>query len=113
MSPLRRLIPYVTRYRRKFILGLMCVVVTRSVALAGPTVLGFAIDDLTSTYRGETIVVVSHGMVLSLYIAHLNNIEQSASMIWQTMGLPDIAIVDPRWRFLISGFRGEWHAARS
>jgi ATP-binding cassette subfamily B multidrug efflux pump len=47
VSPLRRLIRYVVRYRRKFILGLACVVVTRSVALAGPTVLGRAIDDLT------------------------------------------------------------------
>ena len=47
MSPVRRLIAYVIRYRRKFVLGLACVVVTRSVALAGPTVLGRAIDDLT------------------------------------------------------------------
>jgi ATP-binding cassette subfamily B multidrug efflux pump len=47
VSPIRRLIPYVVRYRRKFVLGLACVVVTRSVALAGPTVLGRAIDDLT------------------------------------------------------------------
>jgi ATP-binding cassette subfamily B protein len=51
VSPIRRLIPYVLRYRRKFTLGLGCVVVTRSVALAGPTVLGLAIDDLT---RGVT-----------------------------------------------------------
>ncbi|HEV8208893.1 MAG TPA: ABC transporter ATP-binding protein [Vicinamibacterales bacterium] len=51
MSPIRRLIPYVLRYHRKFTLGLACVVVTRSVALAGPTVLGLAIDDLT---RGVT-----------------------------------------------------------
>jgi ATP-binding cassette subfamily B protein len=51
VSPFRRLIPYVLRYRRKFALGLVCVVVTRSVALAGPTVLGRAIDDLT---RGVT-----------------------------------------------------------
>ena len=51
MSPIRRLTPYVLRYRRKFALGLACVVVTRSVALAGPTVLGRAIDDLT---RGVT-----------------------------------------------------------
>ena len=51
MSPIRRLVPYVVRYRRKFALGLACVVVTRSVALAGPTVLGRAIDDLT---RGVT-----------------------------------------------------------
>ena len=47
MSPVRRLIAYVIRYRRKFVLGLACVVITRSVALAGPTVLGRAIDDLT------------------------------------------------------------------
>ena len=42
---------YVLRYRRKFALGLGCVVITRAVALAGPAVLGFAIDDLT---RGIT-----------------------------------------------------------
>jgi len=64
-----------------------------------------AIDDLTSTYQGQTIAVVSHGMVLSFYVAHLNNVEQSASMIWQSMGLPDLAVVDPRWRFLIRAFR--------
>jgi ATP-binding cassette, subfamily B, multidrug efflux pump len=47
VSPIRRLIPYVLRYRRKFGFGLASVVVTRSVALAGPAVLGRAIDDLT------------------------------------------------------------------
>jgi ATP-binding cassette subfamily B multidrug efflux pump len=41
----------VFRYRRKFALGLVCVVITRAVALAGPAVLGVAIDDLT---RGVT-----------------------------------------------------------
>ncbi|HMF97708.1 MAG TPA: ABC transporter ATP-binding protein [Vicinamibacterales bacterium] len=51
MSPLGRLLVYVVRYRRKFALGLICVVVTRSVALAAPKVLGYAIDDLT---RGVT-----------------------------------------------------------
>ena len=49
MSPVRRLLDYVVRYRRKFVLGLACVVITRAVALAGPTVLGQAIDDLTRT----------------------------------------------------------------
>jgi len=47
MSPLRRLFQYVVRYRRDFIVGLSCVLVTRSVTLAGPMVLGYAIDDLT------------------------------------------------------------------
>ena len=51
VSPIRRLVPYVARYRRKFTLGLTCVVITRAVALAGPAVLGRAIDDLT---RGVT-----------------------------------------------------------
>jgi ATP-binding cassette subfamily B multidrug efflux pump len=51
VSPVRRLLQYVLRYRRKFTLGLACVVVTRAVALAGPAVLGHAIDDLT---RGVT-----------------------------------------------------------
>jgi len=51
MSPFRRLVRYVVRYRAKFIAGLACVVVTRSVWLAGPTVLGYAVDDLT---RGVT-----------------------------------------------------------
>ena len=51
MSPVRRLLQYVVRYKRKFALGLACVILTRAVALAGPAVLGFAIDDLT---RGVT-----------------------------------------------------------
>jgi ATP-binding cassette subfamily B multidrug efflux pump len=51
VSPFRRLFPYVLRYRRKFVLGLLCAVLTRAVALAGPSVLGLAIDDLT---RGVT-----------------------------------------------------------
>ena len=55
MSPIRRLFSYVLRYRRKFLLGLACVVVTRSVALAGPTVLGRAIDGLTRDVTGVTL----------------------------------------------------------
>ena len=51
VSPVRRLLTYVLRYRRKFALGLVCVVITRAVALAGPAVLGVAVDDLT---RGIT-----------------------------------------------------------
>ncbi|HXI27615.1 MAG TPA: ABC transporter ATP-binding protein [Vicinamibacterales bacterium] len=47
MSPLRRLLQYVIRYRRKFVAGLVCIVITRAVNLAGPKVLGDAIDDLT------------------------------------------------------------------
>jgi ATP-binding cassette subfamily B protein len=48
MSPHRRLFAYVLRYRRAFLAGLVCVVGTASVGLAGPWVLKLAIDDLTS-----------------------------------------------------------------
>ncbi|HEY7290275.1 MAG TPA: ABC transporter ATP-binding protein [Vicinamibacterales bacterium] len=51
MSPVRRLVGYVLRYRRAFLLGLLCTVVTQAVALASPKILQYAIDDLT---RGVT-----------------------------------------------------------
>jgi ATP-binding cassette subfamily B multidrug efflux pump len=46
MTPFRRLLAYVARYRREFLLGLTCVVVNKAVALAGPLILSHAIDDL-------------------------------------------------------------------
>lgn len=48
MSPRRKLLAYVLRYRRAFLAGLVCVVGTAAVGLAGPWVLKLAIDDLTS-----------------------------------------------------------------
>ena len=48
MSPFRRLLAYVVRYRRDFLVGLLCVIVTRGVILAAPMVLSYAIDDLTA-----------------------------------------------------------------
>jgi ATP-binding cassette, subfamily B, multidrug efflux pump len=44
----RRLLPFLFRYRRQFLLGLSCVVVTTSIQLLSPWVLKHAIDDLTS-----------------------------------------------------------------
>jgi len=52
MTPaVRALLPYVKRYRRAFVLGLVCVISTTAFQLLGPWVLKFAIDDL---YRGVT-----------------------------------------------------------
>ncbi len=51
MSPFRRLFGYARRYRRVFLLGLGCTVITQAVALAAPKVLQYAVDDLT---RGVT-----------------------------------------------------------
>jgi ATP-binding cassette, subfamily B, multidrug efflux pump len=46
VTPFRRLLGYVARYRRAFLVGLACVVINKAVALAGPLILSHAIDDL-------------------------------------------------------------------
>ena len=61
-SALRRLVPYIARYRRRFLLGLACVFVTTAIQLLSPWVLKYAIDDL---HRG-----VTHGK-LRVYAAVL------------------------------------------
>ena len=48
VSPLRRLFPYILRYRRAFALGLACVLGTTTLALVGPWLLKYAVDDLTT-----------------------------------------------------------------
>ena len=50
-AALARLLPYLLRYRRGFLVGLGCVAVTTGVSLIAPWVLRLAIDDL---YAGVT-----------------------------------------------------------
>jgi ATP-binding cassette subfamily B protein len=73
MSPVRRLLQYVVRYRRKFALGLTCVVVTRAISLAGPAILGYAIDDLThgvtrSKLAGYGALLLAIGLVGGFFL---------------------------------------------
>ncbi len=55
-SPFRRLLPYVLRYRRQFLLGLICVVLSSTFQLLSPWVLKFAIDDLTRVVTRQKLV---------------------------------------------------------
>jgi len=58
MSPaIRKLFPYVNRYRRAFVLGLVCVVSTTAFQLLGPWVLKFAIDDLYSGVTRQKLIL--------------------------------------------------------
>jgi ATP-binding cassette subfamily B multidrug efflux pump len=67
MFPFRQLVSYVLRYRRAFLLGLLCVVVTQGVALAAPLVLRYAIDDLTqSVTRAKLIQYASLLLAIGL-----------------------------------------------
>ena len=47
LASVHRLLPFINRYRRQFVTGLVCVVVTTSIQLLSPWVLKFAIDDLS------------------------------------------------------------------
>jgi ATP-binding cassette, subfamily B, multidrug efflux pump len=66
-SPFRRLIPYALRYRREFLLGLGCVVITTAVALISPWILKHAIDDLmTGVTRGKLAIYASLLLAIAL-----------------------------------------------
>src|SRR6185436_7198048 len=64
--PVRRLLPYITRYRRQFGLGFVCLVISSSVFAIVPRVLQFAIDDL---YRGVTQAKLGRYSALLLLIS--------------------------------------------
>ena len=68
MSPLARLLPCVLRYRRRFLLGLLCLVFTTTFSLLGPWVLRYAIDDLTAGVTGDKLARHA-AMLLGLAIA--------------------------------------------
>src|SRR6188472_3807569 len=56
MSPaVRALLPYVNRYRRAFVVGLVCVISTTAFQLMGPWVLKYAIDDLNTGVTREKL----------------------------------------------------------
>src|SRR5258705_9773439 len=57
MSPSRRLLAYVGRYRGAFIAGFACIVATTAISLAGPWILKYAIDDLTTGVTGAKLRV--------------------------------------------------------
>ncbi len=52
----RRLLPFVLRYKRQFVLGFMCVVLSSTFQLLGPWVLRFAIDDLTRAVTRQKLI---------------------------------------------------------
>jgi ATP-binding cassette subfamily B protein len=55
MSPVRRLLGYALRYRRDYVLGLVCVIVTTAIALVSPLVLRYAVDDLNAGVTGAKL----------------------------------------------------------
>jgi ATP-binding cassette subfamily B protein len=66
MSPaVRRLLPYVNRYRRAFVIGFICVVLTTAFQLLGPWVLKYAIDDLNQGVTQRKLLLYA-GLLLGI-----------------------------------------------
>src|SRR6476660_1574889 len=61
----RRLLPFALRYRRQFILGLICVVLSSTFQLLAPWVLRFAIDDLTLGVTQQKLITYA-GLILGV-----------------------------------------------
>jgi len=63
MTPaVRALLPYVNRYRRAFLLGLVCTISTTAFQLLGPWVLKYAIDDLNTSVTRDKLIL--YGLLL-------------------------------------------------
>jgi len=61
----RRLLPFVLRYRRQFLIGLVCVVLSSTFQLLAPWVLRFAIDDLTAGVTRQKLLTYA-GLILAV-----------------------------------------------
>ena len=64
MSPARRLLGQMARYRRSLLIGFCCVVITSSIALAGPWVLKYAIDDLDGGVTMDKVRLYAAALLL-------------------------------------------------
>src|SRR3954469_16299528 len=64
-SSFRRLLPFVLRYRRQFLIGLVCVVLSSTFQLLAPWVLRFAIDDLTAGVTRQKLLTYA-GLILAV-----------------------------------------------
>lgn len=64
MSPSRRLIAYMWRYRRSFFTGFACVIASTMIALTGPWVLKYAIDDLNRGVTSEKVRLYASAVLL-------------------------------------------------
>jgi ATP-binding cassette subfamily B protein len=61
----RRLLPYVNRYRRAFVIGLACVILTTAFQLLSPWILKYAIDDLNRAVTERKLLLYA-GLLLGV-----------------------------------------------
>ena len=65
MSELKRLIPYLRRYRGRLVLGMLCLLAGKAAAVAVPQVLRMTIDDLTISVTVGKLALYA-GLIVAL-----------------------------------------------
>jgi broad specificity phosphatase PhoE len=66
-----------------------------------------AIEAIVAAHGEADIGVVTHGLILSLYVADLLGLDGPAAIeLWDGIGFPDYAIVDLKARKLVRPFGG-------
>jgi ATP-binding cassette subfamily B protein len=80
----QRLLPFVLRYRRQFLLGLVCVVLSSTFQLLSPWVLKFAIDDLSRSVTRQKLatyaaLILGVALVRALFLFLMRRIIIGAS----------------------------------
>jgi ATP-binding cassette, subfamily B, multidrug efflux pump len=68
MSSLKRLIPYCLRYRRKFLVGFLFVLLTNVVTVLSPKILGMAVDSLQENFSSDLLLRYA-GIIVGIAIA--------------------------------------------
>ena len=63
-----------------------------------------AVSQVRQQFPRDMLAVVSHGIVLTLYIAHIRHQTIADVADWRRMGQPDIAIVDPDRAQVVADF---------
>jgi broad specificity phosphatase PhoE len=65
------------------------------------------IDSLVAAHSGSTLAVISHGIILALYMCHLkSSVRPDPAAIWRRIGFPDLAVVDPVQHMVMVDFHG-------
>ena len=66
------------------------------------------IEGILTQHEGADAALVSHGLVLTLYLGDLLGLDASASYdAWRGIRLPDVAIIDPGAKRVVKAFGAE------
>jgi broad specificity phosphatase PhoE len=63
-----------------------------------------AVDGILAGAPGADVAVVSHGLVLTLYLSRLLQLPRPSLEIWRSIRFPDVCVVDPDARELVVPF---------